>query len=114
MLKEAKIVKNCDHDNTIIDHPYICIIAVFEEEDLTGKSKTVEIEYEFLAENILKTKKKPFNNDNKQEDNVLIWIYDNYQNTNSVKKVNLKINFDNKFKSKDIRSYPEKYFKVKI
>lgn len=113
MLKEAKIVKNCYHDNAIIDHPYICIIAVFEEENLSGKSKVVEIEYDYLADNILKSKRKPFSTDVKQEDNVLIWIYDNFQNINAIKQVNLKIHFDEKINSKEILSYPEKYFKVK-
>ncbi len=111
-MKEARIVKNCYHDNAIIDHPYVCIVAVFEEENLIGKNKIVEIEYNFQADNILKTKKKPFSNDNKQEDNVLIWIYDNYQATNPISKVNLKIHFDEKIKSKEIITYPEKYFKV--
>jgi hypothetical protein len=113
-LKEAKIVKNCYHDNSVIDHAYVCIIAVFEEENLMDKSKVVEIEYTYLADNLLKTKKKPFNNDSQQEDNVLIWIYDNYQSTYSINKVNLKIHFDEKFNSKEILTYPEKYFKVRI
>lgn len=89
-------------------------MAVFEEENLIGKTKIVEIEYNFQADNIIKTKKKPFNNDNKQEDNVMIWIYDNYQATNPISKVNLKIHFDEKINSKEIITYPEKYFKVSI
>jgi len=113
ILREAKIVKNCYHDNAIIDHPYVCIIAVFDEESLIGKTKVVEIEYTYQADNLLKTKKKPFSNDNKQEDNVLIWIYDNYQSTTPISKVNLQIHFDEKIESNSIMAYPEKYLIVK-
>lgn len=112
ILKEAKIIKNCYHDNSIIDHPYICIVAVFEEENLVDKSKVVEIEYDYLADNILKSKRRPFSTDIKQEDNVMIWIYDNFQNSKPINKVNLKIHFDEKINSKEILTYPEKYFKV--
>lgn len=112
MLREARIIKNCYHDKAVLDHPYVCIIAVFDEENLIGKSKLVEIEYTYNAENLMKTKKKPFSNDNQKEDNVLIWIYDNYQSTTPINKVSLKVNFDEKFNTKDIMTYPEKFFKV--
>ena len=67
----------------------------------------VEIEYEYISQNLLRKREKPFTN--KEEENVIIWIYDNYKMTTDIKNVNLEIKFENQMEPLSIRAYPEKF-----
>ena len=78
ILKEARIINNCfEETNNLIQinkdndnegrkikmnknstnynfHPYICVIAIFEEVDSNNNPFKALIQYEFIAQNILR------------------------------------------------------------
>jgi hypothetical protein len=69
-------------------------------------SKVIQIEYEYLAENFVKTRVKPFTED--EIENKLVWIYDNRKNINSIEYVYLQINFEEKIPNSHFHAFPEK------
>jgi hypothetical protein len=105
-LQSARIVRDCYEGLSIYEHPYICVITNFDEIDLTNnQNKTIKIDFEYIAEGLLRQREKPFQ---KSKENILIWIYDNHNNRDSeIKEVTLSIDFDNKVS--DMKIYPERY-----
>jgi hypothetical protein len=102
-LQSAKIVRDCYDSNTIYYHPYICVISYFDDIDIPAESQKIQIEYEYLAEGLLRQRTKPYM---PIQENVMIWVYDNY-GTNKAKEVSLIIKFQDKVKG--IKAYPERY-----
>jgi hypothetical protein len=107
-LKQAKVVTNClEEENSVIQYPYVCIIALFDEIDAKGKSKEVEIEYEYLAQDIIRYKE--------DKENTILWYYDNKKRKEPIYNINLKLKIDNQLvvDDKKLIGYPDKYIKTK-
>jgi hypothetical protein len=145
-LKEARIINNCFEEtldrNQIknIDikknlylsngnqnysfHPYICIIAIFNEIEAKEKSVEVYVQYEYIAQNILRFR----DNRNKSLTNSIIWYYDNNKRLQSIENIkftieiiDFKLNLNNqnqnnstlntsKDQSSNFIGYPDKFF----
>lgn len=71
---------------------------------------TVEIEYEYISENLLRRREKPFSNSDKE--NVIVWIYDNFNKKTSINNINLEIKIENDADLNKIIAYPEKFLIV--
>ena len=91
----------------LYEHPYVCVIANFDSIDASESPKEIEIEYEYISENLLRRREKPFST--KEEENVIVWIYDNYKRGFSIDNINLSIKFENEINLNKIISYPEKF-----
>ena len=109
-LKSAKVVHDCLEPTQRYEQPYLCVTAFFEPIDATQFPISVEIDYEYTSQNILRKREKPFTS--KEEENVIIWIYDNYKLNTDIKNVDLEIRFENKIDRLSIKAYPEKYLIV--
>jgi hypothetical protein len=103
-LQTAKVVRNCYDSSALYQHPYICIIATFDDIDLTDKTLLVPITYEYIAEGLLRQRVKPFQD---SKENVLIWIYHNHDTYKDLENISLLIQFKEALKS--VKVYPEKY-----
>ena len=68
----------------------------------------INIEYEYYSKNILRKRDKPFST-SKLEENVLIWIYDNFKRDSKINSVNFSVTFHNIIDANQITVYPEKY-----
>jgi hypothetical protein len=72
--------------------------------------QVIEIEYEYISDNLLRKREKPFSI--QEQENVIIWIYDNYQVNYTVKNINLQIKFENHLEDLKLKAYPEKLLVV--
>jgi hypothetical protein len=106
-LSRAKVVRDCYESSSIYEHPYLCVIAQFDPIDASNIPIEVELEYEYVSENLLRKRDKPFQT--KEEENVIVWIYDNNKQDSQVDLLNLSIKFENQIGEKKIVAYPEKY-----
>lgn len=106
-LKEARIINNCFEENlnhkqikkieqknnlnsnnkNYSFHPYICIIAIFDEIDAKEKPVEVFIQYEYVAQNILRFR------EGLTSMNSIVWYYDNYKRLQSIENVKLILEF---------------------
>lgn len=134
-LKEARIINNCFEDSlnqkhinkmdqknknqnteekNYSFHPYICIISIFEEIDSKDKPMEIFIQYEYVAQNILRFKEA--NN----LMNSIVWYYDNYKRLQPIENIkfileiaDFKLFFNNTItqsnKQQNIIAYPDKY-----
>lgn len=108
-LTAANSIKNCHESSYYNTHDHLCIVAKFEEIDASEAPVTVKIGYEYTAENILKKRDKPFSM-NEEKENVLIWVYDNFNKLQKINNVflSIKIASDTKIDVTKIIAYPEK------
>jgi hypothetical protein len=80
---------------------------LFDEIDAKNKPKEVEIEYDYLAQDIIRYK-------DVERVNSVIWYYDNLKRKESVYNINLKIRVDSGFiADKRVTGYPDKFVKSK-
>lgn len=93
--------------SSLYEHPYVCVYANFIPIDATSIPREIEIEYEFTSENLLRRREKPFST--KEQENVIVWIYDNYKKESVIDNVNLSIKFENEIDLSKIIAYPEKF-----
>lgn len=70
-------------------------------------NKAVEIRYDFIAENFVRKRDKAFSN--KEKENSMIYIYDNFKLNNTINNLSLTINIQNKIDLENMKAYPEKY-----
>ena len=94
-------------------HPYICVIAIFDEIDANKKPFNVNLQYEYIAQNILRFK------DNTNTENTVVWYYDNYKRIQPVENVkfslelvhnNILMNKNGKKDAKNkLTGYPDKF-----
>lgn len=70
----------------------------------------IEIEFEYLAENIIRKREKPFNN--KEFENVLVYIYDNNKSLDYISNVLLSITLEYELDKNSLLAYPEKFLFV--
>jgi hypothetical protein len=68
----------------------------------------IEIEYEYVADDLLRKKTKHFSN--KETENVIVWIFDNFRIEKAIDNVNLQILFEDKIEVDKVVSYPQKNF----
>ena len=111
ILKEARIINNCfEETNNLIQinkdndnegrkikmnknstnynfHPYICVIAIFEEVDSNNNPFKALIQYEFIAQNILRYR------ENTNTINSLVWYYDNYKRLQVIENIKFSLEF---------------------
>lgn len=133
-LKEARIINNCfeetlnqkhikkmeqknnfnSDDKNYSFHPYICVIAIFEEIEAKDKPMEIFIQYEYVAQNILRYREA----DNLM--NSIVWYYDNYKRLQSMDNIKFILEIsDFKLKSNNtlnhnttgdgLIAYPDKY-----
>lgn len=111
-LKEARIINNCldQSESTTYNEPYICVIAIFDEINAKEISKNIEIQYEYVAENILRVKNQNINS--------IIWYYDNFKRMQTVENINLVVKFTNsklrvsEMINNHLIAYPDKIDKI--
>eukprot|EP00340_Litonotus_pictus_P007658 CAMPEP_0170519558 /NCGR_PEP_ID=MMETSP0209-20121228/4933_1 /TAXON_ID=665100 ORGANISM="Litonotus pictus, Strain P1" /NCGR_SAMPLE_ID=MMETSP0209 /ASSEMBLY_ACC=CAM_ASM_000301 /LENGTH=398 /DNA_ID=CAMNT_0010805475 /DNA_START=123 /DNA_END=1319 /DNA_ORIENTATION=- len=116
-------------------HPYICVIANFEEIQVSNLSSlepksnqlsssdnilsnpmnsnkidysSIIIGYEYTAKHLLKRREKPFSSSDQQE-NVMIWLVSNSYSHHLIDRVELTVKINNKVDSDHISIYPEKF-----
>lgn len=85
-IKEVRIIRNCysrPHEANDPDGDYICIITIFDELDASKTDKEISIDYEYYAQNILKT--------NNENSNFAIWKYDNHFQENAINNATVNI-----------------------
>jgi hypothetical protein len=117
-LKEARIINNCLEEvtNSIVSeshslseseashHPYVCVIAIFEEINANHKNHVINIEYEYVALNLLRL--------TNHYKNSIVWYYDNYKRIQPIDYIKFSINIENPkinaLSKKDVINYPEK------
>ncbi len=68
------------------------------------------MEFEYIAENIIKKREKPFNN--KEFENVLVYIIDNYKSNDKITNVILSVNLEYEIDKYSVLVYPEKFLYV--
>lgn len=133
-LREARIINNCfeesgtpkqnkkmdvknefnDSNKNYSFHPYICVIAIFEEVNAREKMIEAFIQYEYIAQNVMRVKE----NNNQNVLNSLVWYYDNYRRLQKIDNVKFSIEIQN-FKyiqsqvkpqnfTEDLIAYPDK------
>jgi len=73
----------------------------------SDEEKTIEIIYDYVAEDFVRKRDRPFAN--KEQENNVIFIYDNYNSNNTIENFNLSMFFQHKIESENIIGYPEKY-----
>lgn len=126
-LREVKVIENCYEDkennsigsndkfntnknSSITNDAYICVISIFDEVDAPKSGKVVEIEYEYIAQNILRVKNSDSSNTYK---NSIIWYFDNNNRPYSIENITTKIILENikltNINKKDIVFYPDKF-----
>lgn len=72
------------------------------------------IEYEYQVSDIIRQRNVPFKNKN-EEENIIIWIYDNNNMEYDIERVSLQVNFNRSFSNTtNILAYPEKFLTVSI
>jgi hypothetical protein len=105
-LKQAKVVPNClEEEYTSNQYPYVCVIAIFEEIDAKAKPLEVDIEYEYLAQDIIRSKEV-------ENKNSIIWYYDNFKKKEPIYNITFKLKIDSSLLPKNdtsIIGYPEKF-----
>ena len=67
----------------------------------------IEIEFDYFAENLIRKREKPFNN--KEFENVLVFIYDNNKSLDFIKNMILSITLEYDLEKNSSIVYPEKY-----
>ena len=65
-----------------------------------------------MSEQLIRKRDKPFTN--KEQENVLVWIYDNNKQNSEINKINLKVQFEEELDLNKLIAYPEKFLIVKI
>jgi len=134
-LKEARIINNCfeevlnqkqikkmeqknnykPSDKNYSFHPYICVIAMFDEIDAKEKPLEIFIQYEYVAQNILR-----FREANTNLMNTIVWYFDNYKRLQPLENIKFileisdyKLNSNSTFSHNATRNnmiaYPDKY-----
>jgi len=68
---------------------------------------TVEIIYDYVAEDYVRKRDRPFSN--KEQENNIIFIYDNFNSNSTIENYSLSMNFQHKIDSENLSGYPEKY-----
>jgi len=69
---------------------YLCVIAIFDEINAKDKSQFVEIEYEYIAQNILRIKEADLSSRiNNKNYNSIVWFYDNFKRMQQIENINL-------------------------
>jgi len=113
-LISANVITDCFENNnsainSFLKHPYVCIVAKFDDIDATDYDVEVTIGYEYFAKHILKKRERPFSSTN-YEENVLIWVYNNFNKESEIKKkkVDLSVRINNKIDFGKVSFYPEK------
>jgi hypothetical protein len=106
-LKEARILNNClEETNTwVIPKPYICVISIFEEIDAKINPKIVEIEYEYIAQDIIRLK---------DDINKIVWYYDNNKKMTEINNISTSLIIRNRITMKDAVYYPDKNYKLDV
>jgi len=82
-----------------LNYKFFYIWILFLEDN-----RKVEIVYDLVAENFVRMKSKPFEKD---KDNNLVFIYDNYMLNNSIEDVSLSIHLQNKMDKDNIIGFPD-------
>ena len=137
-MREARIINNCfeetnnqkqikkaEKKNKINNnskyysfHPYICVIAIFDEIDASKSPFNVSIQYEYIAQNILRYKETT------NTENTVVWYYDNYNRIQPIENIKFVLEFvhqniiksikkENKQKEKaSLVGYPDKFTNI--
>lgn len=100
-------MRDCYDSNSIYEHPYLCVVANFQPIDAIKNPQEIEIEYEYISENLIRKREKPFQN--KEEENVIVWIYDNNKEDSNIDSLTLSFKFEDKLGEDKIIAYPEKF-----
>lgn len=132
-MREARIINNCFEETNgqnqikkaekrnkmnnnkkyYAFHPYICVIAIFDEVDANKKNFNVNLQYEYIAQNILRYKETSTN-----PENTVVWYYDNYKRIQPIDniKFNLELVHNNIIKMTNadkeknkLTGYPDKF-----
>jgi len=130
-LKEARIINNCfeeslnqkqikkmDLKNNLNNenknysfHPYICVIAIFEEIDAKEKLSEIFIQYEYIAQNILRFR----DNGNNSMMNSVVWYYDNYKRLQPMENIKFILEIvDYKLEINNLKNYNSTITKNKV
>ena len=110
---EQKTNNNLEEKNYSF-HPYICVIAIFEEIDAKERPIQIYIQYEYVAQNILRFRESNYLM------NSIVWYYDNYKRLQTMENVKFvleisdyKLSLNNtnsqNTTAQNIISYPDKY-----
>lgn len=133
-LKEARIINNCfeetlnqkqikkmeqknnynSADKNYSFHPYICVIAIFDEIDAKEKPLEIFIQYEYVAQNILRFREAS------NLVNSIVWYYDNYKRLQPMENIKFvieisdyKLNSNNTLSQNvtgdNLIAYPDKF-----
>jgi len=114
-MKKMEQKNNLNSDNKNYSfHPYICVIAIFEEIEAKDKQIEIFIQYEYVAQNILRFREAH------NLMNSIVWYYDNYKRLQPMENIKFLLEIsDYKLKSnntlnynntwKNLISYPDKY-----
>jgi len=63
--------------------------------------------FDYVAEDIVRKRDRPFSNN--QQENNLLFIYDNFNSNNTIENLSLSMNFQHKLDLDNLTGYPEKY-----
>jgi hypothetical protein len=113
-IKEARIISNClesgelDPSKSKIEE-YVCVIGIFEEVNAKEQDKIVDIEYRYIANNLLRTKESK-----NSKKNIIILAYDNIRRYQPIENIKLNIKFleneqVSKLKKEDFNGEPNNY-----
>lgn len=98
--------------NSYYEHNHICIETNFEEIRIIDENQNIELEYQYVADNLIRKREKPFAD--QEYENVLIWLYDNFHSQKAINYLKIRFNIDYKFNDTEkILAYPERFSKVK-
>jgi len=113
-IKEARIISNCletaelDPSKSKLEE-YVCVIAIFEEVNAKEQDKIVDIEYRYIANNLLRIQES-----NNSKKNIIIWAYDNIRRYQPIENIKLNVKFleneqISKLKKEDFKGEPNNY-----